>query len=454
MFIFFRNNIQTLKQHNRASKPAITMPTFKKLSLFITIMFLKNVYSYSGADMNVLMTTLLDTNYYNPDVRPREDYDDPTYLFISVHLVAINSVDVVSQKLTTTAYLTLAWHDDYLTWDPTAHNDIDLIYLPQEKIWLPDLSLQNGFSKIKELGDDFLLTYIEHTGLVIWKPFEVFETKCKIDIKYFPFDKQNCTIEFGAWMLELDDIDVNVDGAVGLNLDEYIESDEWVLESTNAWKTEAIAGGARVHFSMVLKRIPNHYIANILVPVLFLSVLINLTFAIPADSGEKLGYAMTVFLSFAVFLTIVSGSFPVTSSTSVISGYLMFLITVGTTIVIITGLQLRLHHRDPERQVPEICCKIVRLCLILQCRTSYRRKQSISPEPNVTQVTLEDFEDCNPNTKKLADDSIRTNDNSDERSDITWSDLVKAIDFFCFFIFMILIWTVTVLVITLLSSAQ
>ena len=363
--------------------------------------------------------------------------------------MAINSVDVVSQKLTTTAYLELFWQDGYLTWDPANNSNIYFMYLPQKKIWRPDLSLQNGFTKIKELGDDFLLTYISSDGFIYWRPYEVFETKCKIDIKYFPFDRQNCTLEFGAWMTELADIDVDI-GSKGFDLDDYDESDEWVLESTTAWSTESKLGGAKVFFSVVVKRIPNYYILNILLPVLFLSLLINLTFAIPADSGEKMGYSMTVFLSFAVFLTIVSASFPVTSSTSVISGYLIFLLTVGTTIVIITGLQLRLHHRDQERQVPEIFCKLVRLGLVLQCRTSCcKKKRSIAPESKTT-LTLTELESSN--TLGGVKDLNQDNSDSEEKTKITWNDLVSSIDFFCFFSFLILILTVTMITLLLASN--
>ena len=62
-----------------------------------------------------------------------------------------------------------------------------------------------------------------------------------------------------------------------------------------------------------LQRRRSFYILNIILPVLFLSVTSSLTFALPSDSGEKMGLSITVLLAYAVYLTLVTDSMPDTS---------------------------------------------------------------------------------------------------------------------------------------------
>ena len=399
--------------------------------------------SFTCDDVKTLLNTLFVTNSYNKDVRPSLDHDNPLNVYMDIYLMGINELDVVGQKMVTTAYLELVWEDENIVWDYNT-NDIEYIYLPQKNIWKPDLSLQNGFTKIKELGDDFLLVWIEYGGWVYWRPFEVFETKCNINIKYFPFDRQTCTLEFGAWMMSLSDIDVEV-GKNGFILDEYIKSDEWTLEDSSAIAMESSIDGAKVVFSITVKRIPNYYILNIVLPVLFLSILMIFTFAIPADSGEKMGYSMTVFLSFAVFLTIVSSSFPVTSETSIISAYLVILLSIGTVIVLLTGIQLRLHFRSADIKVPGFLCKVVRISRTIQCRNRQNKNeiQKIEILPIIEEKPKLEKKGKLARNGKVFDCDVKVKEEADE-NDISWSDVVASIDFFCFYIFLIAIISITI----------
>ena len=33
-------------------------------------------------------------------------------------------------------------------------------------------------------------------------PYGIFQSSCTIDVTYFPFDTQNCTLKFGSWTEE------------------------------------------------------------------------------------------------------------------------------------------------------------------------------------------------------------------------------------------------------------
>jgi len=36
-------------------------------------------------------------------------------------------------------------------------------------------------------------------GNVTWLSMTIFRSSCNINVKYFPFDEQNCTMKFASW---------------------------------------------------------------------------------------------------------------------------------------------------------------------------------------------------------------------------------------------------------------
>lgn len=61
------------------------------------------------------------------------------------------------------------------------------------------------------------------------------------------------------------------------------------------------------------RRRPEFMIMNTIIPVVLVAVLSSLIFKLPADTGEKIGYCLTVMLAYAVYLTLVSDYMPTTS---------------------------------------------------------------------------------------------------------------------------------------------
>jgi hypothetical protein len=114
-------------------------------------------------------------------------------------------------------------------------------------------------------------------------------------------------------------------------MNEALESNgQWeVVSSSSTAETETTE--TKVRFSINMKRKPLFVIINIIIPIILLSVLNIFTFQIPAEMGERMGYTITVWLAFAVFLTIVSASLPKSSDTvPVLSVYIMIQLGIGT----------------------------------------------------------------------------------------------------------------------------
>ena len=58
-------------------------------------------------------------------------------------------------------------------------------------------------------------------------------------------------------------------------------------------------------------------------PIVLNSVLMNAVFALPIESGEKMGFSLTVLLSYTVFLTWVTENLPpVSTDTSILREFI------------------------------------------------------------------------------------------------------------------------------------
>ncbi|GFR64249.1 acetylcholine receptor subunit alpha [Elysia marginata] len=65
--------------------------------------------------------------------------------------------------------------------------------------------------------------------------------------------------------------------------------------------------------SVVIKRRPRFFMLNLLMPTLALSFLNILVFILPADSGEKVGYSITVLLSVMLMMGVTTDTLPESS---------------------------------------------------------------------------------------------------------------------------------------------
>jgi len=67
-------------------------------------------------------------------------------------------------------------------------------------------------------------------GTVSQTPPGIFTSTCPIDIKWFPFDEQECKMQFGSWTYDGTKIDLQLlDGLSAGSLDGYSTNGEWDL---------------------------------------------------------------------------------------------------------------------------------------------------------------------------------------------------------------------------------
>nr|XP_060611697.1 neuronal acetylcholine receptor subunit alpha-3 [Anolis sagrei ordinatus] len=289
---------------------------------------------------------------YNNIIRPVANVSDPVIIWFEVSLSQLVKVDEVNQIMETNLWLKHIWNDYKLRWDPDKYGGVQFIRVPSQKIWKPDIVLYN--TAVGDFqADDKTKAVLNYTGNVTWMPPAIFKSSCKIDVTYFPFDYQNCTMKFGSWSYEKDEIDLVLVGST-MNLNDYWESGEWAIIKAPGYKHDikyncCEAVYPDITYSLYIRRLPLFYTINMIIPCLLISFLTVLVFYLPSDCGEKVTLCISVLLSLTVFLLVITETIPSTSLVIPLIGeYLLFTMIFVTLSIVITVFVLNVHYRTPR----------------------------------------------------------------------------------------------------------
>nr|XP_008013898.2 neuronal acetylcholine receptor subunit alpha-3 isoform X3 [Chlorocebus sabaeus] len=159
---------------------------------------------------------------YNEIIRPVANVSDPVIIHFEVSMSQLVKVDEVNQIMETNLWLKQIWNDYKLKWNPSDYGGTEFMRVPAQKIWKPDIVLYNNAVGDFQV-DDKTKALLKYTGEVTWIPPAIFKSSCKIDVTYFPFDYQNCTMKFGSWSYDKAKIDLVLIGS-SMNLKDYWES--------------------------------------------------------------------------------------------------------------------------------------------------------------------------------------------------------------------------------------
>lgn len=303
---------------------------------------------------------------YDKRVRPSMHHSQPVNITYGVALAQIIDVDERNQIITTNCWLNQGWLDPKLRWDPRKYGNISVIRVPYKEVWKPDIVLYNNAdvsSTVTSVSSNVIIT---HMGNVTWLSMSIFRSSCTIDVKYFPYDIQNCTMEFASWTFGLDKLDIVDYNSEQGDLSNYVSSSEWELlayKSKRAVVTFSCCPDDPTTFlkySIVIKRRPLFYIFNLVMPCVLITLVALLGFYMPPESGEKVSMGITTLLSVTVFLMIVAESMPPTSDIVPLIGlYYGITIAIVSATTAMTVLTLNIHHKGSRGlEVPQSVKKV------------------------------------------------------------------------------------------------
>ncbi|CAN2388273.1 This is one of the several different receptors for 5- hydroxytryptamine (serotonin), partial [Pristimantis euphronides] len=135
---------------------------------------------------------------YKKGMRPVRDWRKPTVVQIDMVVFAILGVSEMDQILKTYMWLKQTWMDEFLTWNPKDFDNVTQISIPVQLIWVPDIIVLEFVEATRSPENPYV--YLRHTGKVINTKPLLISTTCSLNIYYFPFDTQRCSISFTSWL--------------------------------------------------------------------------------------------------------------------------------------------------------------------------------------------------------------------------------------------------------------
>lgn len=330
------------------------------LGVIFCILFVKTECSYYN--IKELQTTLL--NGYNADILPVTN-NNPLHVFVKLFILSLKSLDEKTQVLTISNYWQLQWKSDVIKWNETDHNFTHILVKARE-LWLPEIFIDN--TNVLGFSDDITdYVKVRSDGIMTWYSTQELKTSCAVDVSNYPFDTQGCHIKLESWYHDNGSLVYEFDGE-GIQISEqhWVENGEWEVLDLSA-TADTISYSDSAHFSgiefiITLKRRPFYHIITTVIPLFILISLNCLSMVIPTDSGEKLGFCMSNFLTMIVFLTLVTQNMP---CSSFFIARLTLLITsqvfIGGITTTLVAISIHAHSRKACDETPFIFQEVCRL---------------------------------------------------------------------------------------------
>ncbi|KAM9846382.1 acetylcholine receptor subunit epsilon [Aulostomus maculatus] len=299
---------------------------------------------------------------YNKNIRPVVNPEDKVEVQIKLTLTNLISLNEKEETLTTNVWIEIQWVDYRLAWNSSLYYNIDLIRVPCNTVWLPDIVLENNIDGKFDVAY-YTNVLISSSGWMYWLPPAIYRSTCAIEITYFPFDYQNCTLAFRSQTYSANEVDlilaVDSDQTiewVDIDPEAFTENGEWAIihrparKMINTRYSPDDLGYQEIMFNLIIQRKPLFYIINIILPCSLISSLVVLAYFLPAKAGgQKLTVSISVLLAQTVFLFLIAQKVPETSlSVPLIGKYLIFVMSVTTLIATNQIVVLNFSLRSPS----------------------------------------------------------------------------------------------------------
>jgi hypothetical protein len=413
------------------------------LSLCFSLIFILNTSAQSSAlEAQDLVNELL-TNYLE-FVRP----STPINIFMDISLRQITSIDEKNQLLITNLYVTQYWKDDRLAWNLSSHNDIKWIRVQATKIWVPDTYIINAADTIAgylaSALTDHTYASVKNDGTVYLSVPVISRTRCRLNTRVFPFDKQLCSLRLTSWSYGNDIVRYPSNETI-LDLSDYTENNLWALKRSTL--SSSVTFGRQIDgtpndelvIRLLLARKSLYYMTNAVYPCLILNILTLLSYLLP--------YSVQIELSMACLLTLTVNSVRVSNDIPIQSDYvptitIYFVISIFYPFISMFWFVAR-NHFEKKCYLPIPLIKLVDFLQIFKSfKIKYKYRISKKPE-NIDQAYVST---CNlsDQIKTFNVDKNKENDFKEDnkiQSKITILNYVTLVIFtLCVFVSQLAIW--------------
>ncbi|XP_075016501.1 neuronal acetylcholine receptor subunit alpha-5 isoform X3 [Calonectris borealis] len=170
---------------------------------------------------------------YQRWVRPVERLNDTIKIKFGLAISQLVDVDEKNQLMTTNVWLKQEWIDVKLRWNPEDYAGITSIRVPSDSIWIPDIVLyDNADGRFEGTSTK---TVVKYDGTIAWTPPANYKSSCTIDVTFFPFDLQNCSMKFGSWTYDGSQVDIILED-YDVDKRDFFDNGEWEIVTATGSK--------------------------------------------------------------------------------------------------------------------------------------------------------------------------------------------------------------------------
>ncbi|XP_073437631.1 5-hydroxytryptamine receptor 3A-like [Dendrobates tinctorius] len=283
-----------------------------EVGIFVTIYGVN--YCQEPCSLDNLIKNL---SFPNPNVRPVKNWTTVTEVSIGMSLYSVIELETNTQTLSTLVWFSMTWKNEFIGWDPKQFCSLEKLFTSKGTFWKPDLYV---YERVDGEDKYYNLPFysLEYTGQIKFSlPLKISST-CGLMIYNFPFDTQKCSLTFGPYNYPAEEILMvtNTTSSEVLNDSRqiFVSRGDWTLRNITVKPINVSIGNVNysaIYYEITLQRIPIIYVMTLIVPAFFLVILDIVSMFMQMDSGERIGFKITLVLGFSVLLLILNTMLPI-----------------------------------------------------------------------------------------------------------------------------------------------
>ena len=389
---------------------------------------------------------------YDTRVLPQADLGLPVRVYFSFTLGMIQSFNDLTGQLDFLGNFITRWTDKRIRWNPDRWGGIEELVLPKMNVWHPEMIMPSSLNRHNIPGASGTKVRVNYNGTAQYYSHDLLSVSCSLDVSRYPNDIQRCDIFVYPEMYNRKELIIT---HMSDSRKKLVENNEWEVQSSSQ-----IHEADEFQIIFNLSRRTGYIMITLKAPIQLLGLLNPWVFFLPPDSGERVSLSITAFLSFTVYMGVLTDHIPRASKPIPNVLYEVFInLIYSTAILLCTILSLRLHMHSNEKPVPTW---LQRLYRILTCKC-FSRKRSSKTEPQPREKEGELYASVsNIRLRRLSsqfvlqqirqlqrhvdlDGVVEKLSKAEERlPEVTWCKIGYLFDFFCLIMFYILYFTVLI----------
>ncbi|XP_077144411.1 5-hydroxytryptamine receptor 3A-like isoform X1 [Ranitomeya variabilis] len=283
----------------------------------LTLLLTCTLFGVSFCEKNCSFDDLIQNlSFPNPNFRPVKNWTTVTEVSIGMTLYTVVQLDTSLQSLTTLLWFNMKWINEFIEWDPDWFCSINKILLTKETLWKPDLYI---YERIEDEDNSPVVPFysLKYNGEIkVSFPLRIVSS-CNLNVYKFPFDIQRCNLTFGSYIHSVQDIimvtNASSSEVFSASLKLFVSKGDWDLKNIIVRPKTVVSGNVNysaIYYEITLQRMAIFYIITLIVPAYVLVILDIFSMFIPMESGERLGFKITLVLGFSVLLLILNTMLP------------------------------------------------------------------------------------------------------------------------------------------------